>query len=54
MLTPKKIKYFQKIYKEEFGEEISDQVAFDMAKNLVDLYKLIFKPRPQNHEQKTK
>ncbi|MFA6145933.1 MAG: hypothetical protein WC697_01195 [Patescibacteria group bacterium] len=42
MLSKKSLKEFKKIYKKEFGEEISDQEAFKQGTNLVNLFKLLY------------
>ena len=54
MLTDKKVKEFQKMYFEEFGKKISFDKTKESATNLIDLYKLIFKPRPEPVETQTK
>lgn len=35
---------FKKIYYEKFGEEILDQRALDLATELINLYKAVYKP----------
>ena len=39
-------------YKEEFGEEISSQDANSMGLNLLNLFKIIYKPMPKNEKTK--
>jgi len=41
-LSEKAIKEFQKIYKKEYGKEISYEEARDSGERLVDLYKIMF------------
>lgn len=43
MLTDKEIKEYQKIYKKEFGEEISKQKALEDGQRLVDFFDLLLK-----------
>ena len=43
MLSKESIKEFKKIYKEEFGEEISDKEAFEQGTNLVNFFGLLHK-----------
>ena len=38
MLPPKAIKEFQKIYKEEFGHDLSDEEASKKAHDLIHLF----------------
>ena len=38
---------FKRAYKEETGLDISDEEAFDMALNLLQLYDLIYRPLPE-------
>jgi hypothetical protein len=43
-LTEKDIAKFKKIYKEHYGEEINDFVAYESANSLVQMIKLVYKP----------
>lgn len=43
MLSPKAIKEFKKIFKEEFGKELSDKEAFESGTNLLNYFKLLLK-----------
>lgn len=45
-LEQESIKEFQKIYKEEFGIDISNQEALDLAQGLLNLFKAVYKPIP--------
>ena len=38
---PETIKKFKEIYKEEFGEEISDEVAFDRFSRLLNFLRVV-------------
>jgi len=46
-LPPEAIKQFQEIYKEEFGEEISEDEARTIGKRLINLIKLLRQRPPQ-------
>lgn len=43
-ISDEKIEEYRKIYKEEFGKEISKEEARRQGTNLVNLMKLIYKP----------
>lgn len=43
-ISDEKIEEYRKIYKEQFGEEISKEEAREQGINLVNLMKLIYKP----------
>lgn len=43
-LTKEDIEKFKKLYKEHYGEEINDFVAYEAANRLVQMVKLIYKP----------
>ena len=45
-LDQESIEKFKKIYKEEVGEEIDDQMALELAQNLLNLFKAVYKPIP--------
>lgn len=51
-LSKKAIKEFQKIYKEETGETISNQKALELGTNLINLFKVIYRPIPNNKSKK--
>lgn len=48
-LSEKAIQEFKQIYKEEFNEDLSDQEAFEMATNLMELFKVIYRPIPNDN-----
>lgn len=37
---------FKRIYKDEFGEELTEDAASEMASDLLDLYELLMQPLP--------
>lgn len=41
-LSREAIEEFKQIYKEEFGEEISDQEAYEQGSRLINLYKTLW------------
>ena len=43
-MTEQCLEEFKKIYFEEFGLEISDDIALNLATNLLNLFSLIYKP----------
>ena len=53
-LKKEAIREFQEIYKEKFGEEISDQRALELGNNLLNLFKVIYKPISKNNEPRGK
>jgi predicted Zn-dependent protease with MMP-like domain len=44
MLSKTALEQFKKIWKEEFKEEISDDLAIEEATNLLSLFNAIYKP----------
>jgi len=55
-LSKEAIKEFKRIYYEEFKEEISDIEAQELGESLLLLFKIIYRPIPEdkrNQEQKT-
>lgn len=42
-LLDKQIEEYKKIYKKEFGEDISDEEAHEQGERLVRLFELVFK-----------
>ncbi len=45
-LNQEDVDEFKEIYKEEFGKEISNQRALELAQNLLNLFRAIYKPIP--------
>lgn len=50
-LTEKDISEFKKLYKEHYGEELNDFVAYEAANRLVNMIKLVYKPIPKSDEE---
>jgi len=44
MISKESLDEFKKIYKEEFGEEISNEEALEKAINLLNLFNAIYRP----------
>ena len=47
MLPPKAIEEFKEIYKQEFGEDLSDKEALEKATRVINLFQVIYKPIPK-------
>jgi hypothetical protein len=47
MVSQKALDDFKKVWKEEFGEEPSDEVAIAQATNLLSLFNVIYRPIKQ-------
>lgn len=43
---------FKEIYRKEYGEDISDDEAIDLALNLLGLFKCIYRPLPKHPSRK--
>ena len=50
-LSKQAIKEYKEIYKKAFGEEISDQEAYEQGSRLLRLFKAIYKPIPKDKEK---
>lgn len=50
-LTEKDINEFKKLYKEHYGEELNDFVAYEAANHLVQMIKAVYKPIPKADEK---
>jgi hypothetical protein len=50
-LSKEAIEEFKQIYKEEFGEEISDQEAMEKAVRLINLMRVIYRIIPADREK---
>lgn len=46
-LSKEAIREFQEIWYEEFGERISEEKAQEMGENLLSLFKIIYRPIPE-------
>ena len=51
-MNKKAIKEFQEIYRKKFGEEIDDLKAREVARKLLNLFKVIYKPTQKNQSGK--
>ena len=49
-LSKEAIEEYKRIYKAEFGKEISDQEAYEQANDLLELFKIIYRPIPERKE----
>lgn len=49
-ITPARLADFKERYKQEYGREIDDEKAYEMATNLVELYRVVY----LTDEQKTR
>jgi len=50
MLSEKTIKEFQKIYKETFCKELDKKDVREKTRQLLNLFKVIYKPKEKNYE----
>lgn len=50
-LSKEAINEFKAIYREEFGEEISDAEAQELGESLISLFKIIYRPLPKSGKQ---
>ena len=53
-LSKKAIKEFKEIYREEFGKTISDEKAQEKGQKLLSLFKIIYRPIPQDYDEHEK
>jgi hypothetical protein len=51
-LSTEAIEEYKRIYKTEFGKEISDQEAHEQTSSLLQLFKIIYRPIPEKEEYK--
>lgn len=54
MINEKDAIEFQKLYEKETGEKISFELSFEIAENVVELFRLIYKPIRKGSEVCTK
>lgn len=52
-LNKEAIEEFKDIYYREFGKIISDEEAQEMGQNLLSLFKIIYRPIPEDEGQMT-
>jgi hypothetical protein len=48
-ISKDEIEEFKQIYLKEFGEDISDEKAYEIALPLLQLFKVICRPLPKGH-----
>jgi hypothetical protein len=48
-ISKERMEEFKQIYKRQFGEEISDERAHELALPLLQLLKVICRPLPKGH-----
>lgn len=48
-ISKERIEEFKQIYRGTFGEEISDDRAYDLALPLLQLFKVVCRPLPKGH-----
>jgi hypothetical protein len=51
-LSKKAIEEFKAIYKKEFKKDISDDKAQELGQNLIDLFRIIYRPIPEDFRQR--
>lgn len=51
LLSPDAMQEFQAIYRQEFGEDLTDDEAQAMAQALLALFRTIARPLPPEHER---
>ena len=49
-ISKEELEEFKKIYKEEFGEDLSDEEAREVAQRLLGFIKLVYRPLPKDKE----
>ncbi len=54
VLSGKQISTFQNLYKEEFGEEISEEEAYIQAVKLIELVRITYQPITKEDYKKYK
>ena len=51
-LTEKDINEFKKLYKDHYGEDINDFVAYEAANHLVNMIEAVYRPIPKSQEER--
>lgn len=55
MLTKEAVEEFKRIYKEHYGKEISNQEAYELGQNLLNVYRIVYRTSPvKEGEQENK
>jgi hypothetical protein len=52
MISKEQLEEFKKIYKKEFGKDISDKEALESATKLMRLVEIVYKPMTQEEYDK--
>lgn len=52
MISGEQLEEYKRIYKKEFGEDVSDQDALEQATKLLRLMQIIYKPMTQKDYNK--
>jgi len=50
-LSEKAIEELKRIYSQEFEKDISDEKAKELGNNLIELFKIIYRPVKDNKEE---
>lgn len=50
-ISKERIEEFKQIYKRQFGEEISDERAYELALPILQILKVICQPLPEAHRR---
>lgn len=48
-ISQDEIEEFKQIYLDEFGEEISDERAYELGLQLIQLFQIVYRPLPKGH-----
>ncbi len=54
MLSKEAVEEFKKIYREHYREDISDQKAFELAQNLLNVYRIVYRNPPTKKNEPSK
>jgi len=49
-ISKKELEEFKQIYKNEFGEDLSDEEAREIAQRLLGFISLVYRPLPEGNE----
>ena len=52
MISEERLEEFKKIYKKEFGEDLSDQIALERATKLLNLFRAVYQSTTQKEYDK--
>lgn len=48
-ISEERIKEFKQIYRDTYGEDLSDERAYELALQLLQFFKVIYRPLPSGH-----